>query len=108
MDQAVRLHRPAPDTTAPSVPAGVTVAAQSPTQILVSWTASTDAGAGVAGYRVYRDGGATRSRRDGTSYTDTGSPPAPLQLHRARIRRRDAANESAPSAAASATTPAPA
>ncbi len=35
---------PATDTTAPSVPAGVIATASAPTQILVSWTASTDAG----------------------------------------------------------------
>ena len=39
---------PAADTTAPTIPAGVTATAQTPTQILVSWTASTDAGTGVA------------------------------------------------------------
>ena len=51
---------PAPvvDTTPPTVPANVTAAAQSATQILVSWTASTDA-SGIGGYRVFRNGGAT-------------------------------------------------
>ena len=47
-----------PDITAPTVPAGVTAAAQSSTQILISWSPSTDVGTGVAGYRIYRDGSA--------------------------------------------------
>jgi uncharacterized repeat protein (TIGR03806 family) len=62
---------PAGDTTAPTVPSGVTVAAQSPTQLLVSWTASTDAGTGVAGYRIYRDGSTTAlATVTTTNYTD--------------------------------------
>ena len=40
--------QPPPDTTAPSVPTGVTATAQSSTQISVSWQASTDAGSRVA------------------------------------------------------------
>src|SRR5688500_19143577 len=50
---------PAADTTAPSVPQGVAAAAQSSTSIAVTWTASTDAGTGVAGYRVFRDAATT-------------------------------------------------
>jgi uncharacterized repeat protein (TIGR03806 family) len=61
---------PTADTTAPTVPAGVTVTAQSPTSLLISWTASTDA-VGVTGYRVFRDGGATAiATVGGTSYSD--------------------------------------
>jgi len=52
---------PPADTTAPTVPTGVTAAAQSPSSILVSWTASTDA-TGISGYRVFRDGNATAVR----------------------------------------------
>ena len=64
---------PAADTTAPSVPAGVTAAAQSTTSIAVTWTASTDAGTGVAGYRVFRDAAATPiATVTVTNYTDTG------------------------------------
>jgi uncharacterized repeat protein (TIGR03806 family) len=64
---------PAADTTAPTVPAGVTATAQSATSILVSWTASTDVGGGVAGYRVFRNGGTTAvGNVTTTNFTDTG------------------------------------
>ena len=43
----------------PPVPQGVTASATSATRIRVTWQASTDAGTGVAGYRVFRNGGAT-------------------------------------------------
>ena len=63
---------PPVDTTAPTVPSGVTAAAQSTASILVSWTASTDA-SGISGYRVFRDAGATPvATVQTTSYTDTG------------------------------------
>lgn len=60
------------DTTAPTVPADVTATGASLTSIAVSWTGSTDA-RGVAGYRVYRDGGAVADlAATQTSWTDTG------------------------------------
>ena len=63
---------PVTDTTPPSVPGGVTAVAQSASQILVSWTASTDS-SGIGGYRVYRNGGATPvATVQTTNYTDTG------------------------------------
>ena len=43
-----------PDVLAPSVPAAVTATATSATQVQLSWTASTDVGAGVAGYRSHK------------------------------------------------------
>jgi hypothetical protein len=43
------------DTTPPSVPANVTATRVSGSEIVLSWTASTDDFA-VAGYKVYRDG----------------------------------------------------
>jgi chitodextrinase len=43
------------DTTAPSVPAGLTVANHTVSSIDLNWTASTDDVA-VTGYKVYRDG----------------------------------------------------
>jgi len=58
------------DTTAPSVPTGVTATAQSETSILVSWTASTD-NIGVTGYKVYRNASQVGTSAT-TSYTDTG------------------------------------
>src|SRR5688500_134902 len=97
--------QPPADTTAPTVPSGVTATAQSATAILVSWTASTDA-SGISGYRVFRDGGATAvGTVTTTSYTDTGLTPATAYSY--TVVAVDAAptpNLSAASAAVSATT----
>ena len=46
---------PSSDTSAPSVPAGLTASAVSSIQINLSWTASMD-DVGVAGYYIYRNG----------------------------------------------------
>jgi len=99
---------PAADTTAPSVPAGVTARAQSFTSILVNWTASTD-DSGIASYRVFRDGGATPvATVQTTSYTDIGLTPATAYSY--TVVAVDAAptpNASAASVAANATTQTP-
>ena len=60
----------APDTTAPTIPTGLSAAPISSTQINLSWTASTD-NVGVTGYKVYR-GGALVGSPTTTSYSDTG------------------------------------
>jgi chitodextrinase len=62
------------DTTAPTIPSGVTATAVSGTQIRIDWTASTDAGVGVAGYRIYRDGSTSilATVTSGTTFTDSG------------------------------------
>ncbi len=99
----------APDTTAPTVPTGVTATAASPTQVGVSWTASTDS-VGVTGYRVERCQGvgcttfAEVTTASGTSFDDAGRSPG--TLYRYRVRATDAAgNLSGYSAIANATTP---
>ncbi len=96
------------DLTPPTVPQGVTASATSATRIVVQWQASTDSGAGVAGYRVFRDGGATAvATLAGTTFTDDGLAPSTRYSY--AVRAYDAAvpaNESALSAAAAATTPA--
>ena len=46
---------PSPDTTAPTVPTGLSATAASATEVDLGWTASSD-DTGVAGYGVYRDG----------------------------------------------------
>jgi chitodextrinase len=56
------------DTTAPSVPSGLTATVISGTQINLSWTASTD-NVGVTGYRVERCQGASCS-----SFAQVGTP----------------------------------
>ncbi len=44
------------DTTAPSVPTGVSAGAKSSSQIDVTWQTSSDAESGVQSYKVYRNG----------------------------------------------------
>jgi uncharacterized repeat protein (TIGR03806 family) len=100
---------PAADTTAPTVPQGVAATAQSTTQIGLTWTASTDAGSGVAGYRVFRDASATPIATVAvTNYTDTNLTAGTTYSY--TVRAFDAAtpeNVSAASAAVDATTNAP-
>ncbi|MGI6294977.1 MAG: N-acetylmuramoyl-L-alanine amidase [Armatimonadota bacterium] len=60
------------DTTAPTNPSGLTATGVSPSQIDLSWTASTDSGgSGLAGYIVYRNG-AEVGRTASTTYSDNG------------------------------------
>jgi chitodextrinase len=91
----------APDTTPPSVPAGLSATAVSSTQINLSWTASTD-NVGVTGYDVYRNGtqvGTTTT----TTYQDTGLTAGTTYNY--TVAAYDAAgNVSAQSTAAAATT----
>lgn len=61
------------DTTAPSVPTGLTATSAGATSISLKWTASTDA-TGVASYRIYRDGQQVATSTT-ASYTDTGLLP---------------------------------
>jgi chitodextrinase len=94
----------APDTTAPTVPTGLTATAQSSTQIALAWNASTDAGTGVAGYRVFR-GATLVTTVTTTSYTDSGLIPSTLYSYTVRaIDNAVPVNVSAASASASATT----
>jgi fibronectin type 3 domain-containing protein len=97
------------DTTPPSVPAGLTASAGSPTQVIIEWSASTDTGgAGLAGYRLYRDGSNDPvANVTVTHYTDTGLTPNTSYTY--TLRAYDAAlpaNESALTAAVSVSTPA--
>lgn len=94
----------APDTTSPTAPAGVTATATSPTQVNVSWTASTDDTA-VTGYNVLRDG-TTIGTATGTTYSD-GTALAGTTYGYV-VRAFDAAgNVSADSNTATVTTPVP-
>jgi hypothetical protein len=92
------------DTTAPTVPTGLT-ATPSAGQVDLSWTASTDA-VGVDSYRVRRDGadltGATALT--GVAYTDTAVTAGASYSY--TVSAVDAAgNRSAESTAATATVP---
>jgi chitodextrinase len=61
------------DTEAPSVPAGLTVTADTESSIALTWTASSD-NVAVVGYRVRRDG-VLVAHSTGITYTDLGLPP---------------------------------
>lgn len=58
------------DTTAPSIPTGLTATAVSSSQINLSWNASSDT-SGISGYRLYRNGLLVNTFVS-TSYQDTG------------------------------------
>jgi glucose/arabinose dehydrogenase len=96
---------PPADTTAPTVPSGVTATAQSSTEILVSWSASTDA-SGISSYRVFRDAGTTAiGTASTTSFTDSGlTPNTSYSYTVVAVDTATVPNVSAASAAASATT----
>lgn len=97
------------DTSPPSVPSGLTAAAVSPTQIDLSWTASTDV-VGVTGYDLQRctGSGCTSFSQiaapTGTSYSDTERSPNTNYTY--RVRARDVAgNPSGYSVSVSVMTP---
>ena len=90
------------DTTAPTVPTGLTATPVSPTQVNLAWNAATD-NVGVTGYDVYR-GGVQIAAVTTASYANSGLSPA--TAYSFTIAARDAAgNVSAFSASAGATTP---
>ncbi|KQS98804.1 glycoside hydrolase family 48 protein [Cellulomonas sp. Leaf395] len=95
---------PDPDTTAPSVPAGLLAGTTTATSATISWTASTDntGGSGVAGYDIYR--GTTKVGSSTTpSFTETGLTPSTAYSY--TVRAKDVAgNVSAASSALSVTT----
>ena len=120
---------PAPDTQAPTAPAGLAASGQTQTQITLSWNASTD-NVGVTGYSRYQNGTLVSSGTGtsfnftgltcGTSYTlavdaydaagnrstrplDLGFDPGLLRRHR---RRSPLTPSTPPPARASPTTPA--
>lgn len=76
-----------PDTTSPSVPAGVQATGTTTTSIQVTWLASTDNYA-LFGYRVYRDGNQV-AEITGTSFLDSGLLPD--ASHTYTIKALDAA-----------------
>lgn len=71
LDDPTVTNPPSGDTTAPTVPTGLTATAASSSVIDLSWTASTDA-VGVVGYYVYRDTVQIADVTSGTTYQDTG------------------------------------
>jgi glucose/arabinose dehydrogenase len=98
---------PVVDTTPPSVPQGLVATAQSSSEVLLEWQPSTDAGAGVAGYRIYRNDGAepVATVTSGTTHTDTNlMASTPYTYAVQAFDAASPANVSAASAVASVTT----
>jgi chitodextrinase len=74
-----------PDTTAPTVPTGVQAGLVTANSVTISWTASTDAGSGVAGYDIYR--GTTKvGSSTSTSFTETGLSASTSYTYTVRAR----------------------
>jgi chitodextrinase len=91
----------ASDTTAPTVPSGLTATAASSSAINLAWSAATDT-VGVQGYQVFRNG-VQIATVSGTSFTDSGLSAATTYAY--TVSAYDAAgNTSAQSSSASATT----
>ncbi|RKH14460.1 alpha-amylase [Corallococcus sp. CA047B] len=92
---------PSTDTTAPSVPTGLTSPSKTATTVSLTWTASTDS-SGIAGYDVYRNGTLVGSPAS-TAYTDTGLTLGTAYSYTVRARD-NAGNASAQGSALSVTT----
>jgi chitodextrinase len=90
------------DTTAPSVPAGLTAKATGAVRVDLSWSPSTD-DVGVAGYKIYRDSVQIGSSTT-ASFAETTALPNTSYTY--TVSAFDAAgNESSQSDPAAATTP---
>jgi chitodextrinase len=91
------------DAQTPTVPTNVTASAASSSQINLSWSASSD-NVGIAGYRIYRNGGTTPiTTVNGTSYQNAGLAAGTTYTY--TVAAYDAAgNVSGNSSPASATT----
>ena len=105
---AATTNTPAcPDTTPPSVPIGLSATASGCSQVNVGWAASSDTGgSGLRGYNVYRNGGfLTQVLAPATSLADQGRSASTAYSYTVTAVD-NAGNQSAPSAAVGATTPA--
>jgi chitodextrinase len=100
---AITLTTPAPDTTAPNTPTGITALFVSPTRVDLTWTAASDDTA-VIGYIIRRNG-VTLARVTETSFSDDIVQPATSYRYTVAAFDR-AGNASAPSAAITVKTPA--
>jgi arylsulfatase A-like enzyme len=89
------------DTSAPSIPQGLTSPSQTATSIGLTWNASTD-NVGVTGYRVYRNGVLVGSPT-ANSYTDSGLTPSTTYTYTVRAVDK-AGNASEPSTSLDAAT----
>ena len=78
--QSYIINGAAPDATAPSAPTSFVATAISPTQVDLSWNASTD-NIGVVGYRIYRNG-FQKMTTTNTQYSDTGLSPSTVYVYK--------------------------
>lgn len=67
---------PAADVTPPSQVTGLSASAVGPREVSLAWQAATDAGTGVQGYEVRRDGAVIASAVTATTYRDTAVAPS--------------------------------
>lgn len=106
VDQNAFLFRTtAGDIQGPSIPSGVTATPVSPTQINISWQASTD-NVGVTGYRVERCNPICSEIGQTANVTLSDTGLSGNQTYGYRVKAFDAAgNQSAYSTIASTTTP---
>ena len=92
-----------PDHTAPSIPTNLTATTISSSQVILSWTASTD-NIAVTGYRIYRGGALIATIGTATTFSSTGLTANTAYSY--TVSAIDAiSNASAQSTSASATTP---
>jgi chitodextrinase len=92
-----------PDTQNPTMPGNLNATATTATTVSLTWTASTD-NVGVAGYRVYRNGGASPiATTPSTSYGDTGLSPSTTYSY--SVVAYDAQSNVSDPATTSVTTP---
>ncbi|WP_136666735.1 endonuclease [Flavobacterium sp. H122] len=100
-DYTVNLTTTTADTTAPTVPTGLTASNVTSTGVTVSWTASTD-NIGIAGYDVYQNG-VLKTSVTGTSASIIGLTAS--TAYSFTVKAKDAAgNISASSTALNVTT----
>lgn len=100
-DVAITFNVYDPDVTAPTVPTNVQASVNGST-VTVTWTGSTDAGSGVATYKVYRDG-VFRANDTASPYVETGVPVGTYSYTVSAVDASANDNESAQSSAALAT-----
>ncbi|MEP6757963.1 MAG: DNRLRE domain-containing protein [Actinomycetota bacterium] len=93
----------APDTSSPTAPTGLAATAGSPTQVDLTWTASTD-DVGVTAYDVYRGGTQIASLGAVTAYSDTSAKASTTYNYTVKARDQ-AGNVSGVSNTATITTP---
>jgi uncharacterized repeat protein (TIGR03806 family) len=97
------IANPPADSTAPTVPMNVRTSAVTDTSVTIMWDASTDAGSGVAGYRLSRNNVQVGGTITGTQFTDTALNSGTVYTYSVQAVD-NAGNVSVGSATAQATT----